>query len=168
MVSLCKRILPKAKPSLPQNMIRLNCSNNNYQQFSSRNKNIFSCETIEELNKLLNTIKSQRIFLLFYASLIKGKSWCPDCIAADPIIDRNMKYLNLNDNNDTFITVYVGDRATWKDSNHILRHDSRFNVTGVPTILLYDNNKKQRLVELECHNTNLVRNLFQGNLESKL
>lgn len=128
---------------------------------------MLSCEGLDELNTLLDKIESKRIFLLFYANLIDGKSWCPDCVAAKPIIDDNMKYLEKN--SDTFITVYVGDKPTWKDPEHVLRHDDRFKVTGVPTLMLYKTDK--RLVEPECQNGDLIKNLFlykDENITSKL
>eukprot|EP01083_Nonionella_stella_P194434 717207_1 len=119
---------------------------------------ILTCEGFDALTKLLDTVKSKRIFLLFCGSLINGKSWCPDCVASKPVIEQNMKYVNKD--TDTFITVYVGDLRYWKDKNNPFRTDKRFKVTGVPTLLQYGTQK--RLVEPQCCNNNLVQMLLEG------
>ena len=67
-----------------------------------------------------------------------------------------MKYLKKTD---TFITVYVGEKAEWKDKQNVFRTDKRFLVTGVPTLLQY--NTQKRLVEPQCANSNLVKMLFE-------
>lgn len=60
------------------------------------------------LSKLENSKNS--VFILFTgAKDDQGKSWCPDCNVADPVIDNNLKYLKQNSE---FITCYVGDRPT--------------------------------------------------------
>ena len=47
-----------------------------------------SCEGHVALNEILKEFKdkSSRIFLLFFGNEKDGKSWCPDCAAAKPII----------------------------------------------------------------------------------
>ena len=113
---------------------------------------------IQGLETELDSCKdSKRIFLLFCGNEKDGKSWCPDCVAAKPIIEKNYEYLKAGD---TFITVFVGDLPTWKNKQHPLRIDDKFKVTGVPTLFLYKS--QQRLVEPQCADTNLVKMLFEG------
>ena len=112
-----------------------------------KEENVLSCEGMDALNKLLNEIKSKNIFLLFCGNEDEnGNSWCPDCVVAKPKIKKAMNV--LKDEKDwTFITVYVGERAIWKDKKNPFRTDERFKVSGVPTLLLYKTQK--RLVEGE-------------------
>ena len=119
--------------------------------------NVTSCTGAEELNKLLAACKSDRIFLLFCGNIVDGKSWCPDCVVAKPVIEANVKYLTKDD---TLITVYVGERAEWKNKDNVFRTDDRFKVTGVPTLLQFGT--VQRLVEPQCANNNLVQMMFEG------
>merc|ERR1711933_209630 len=111
---------------------------------------------IDALEKLLQRVSAKRIFLLFFANEIDGKSWCPDCVAAKPIIERNLKYLHPN--NDTFVTVYVGEKAEWKNKKNIFRTDERFKVTGVPTLLQFGTDK--RLVESQCEDDHMLQTMF--------
>lgn len=117
-----------------------------------------SCEGHDALSEILKESKDKasRIFLLFSGNEKDGKSWCPDCVAAKPIIQKNYEYLKEGD---LFITVYVGERDVWKDKTNIFRTDDNFKVTGVPTLLLYGTEK--RLVEPQCANSNLIKMLFE-------
>lgn len=126
-------------------------------------KNIITCEGMKELNEILEKTETQRIFLIFYGSLIEDeqvsclyKSWCPDSVRAKPYIDNNIKY--LNNDRDTLITVYVGQKKEWKNMNNVFRTDQRFKLKGVPTLLQYKTDK--RLVVDECCNANHVKRLF--------
>eukprot|EP00483_Globobulimina_turgida_P011457 UN11479 len=68
-----------------------------------------------------------------------------------------MKYIDKD--RDIFITVYVGEKAFWKDKKNVFRTDKRFQVSGVPTLLQYKTQK--RLVEPQCCNSNLVKMVFE-------
>merc|ERR1740123_1005448 len=106
---------------------------------------ITSCNSADELNGLLKASKSERIFLLFCGNIVGGKSWCPDCVRAKPVIESNLKYLKKED---TMITVYVGEMAAWRNKHNVFRTDERFKVTGVPTLMRLGS--VQRLVEPQC------------------
>eukprot|EP01084_Bolivina_argentea_P312308 540685_1 len=91
-------------------ILKKSVSEHVYREKEKEN-NIVSVEGIDELNKLLKEYenkkeKKDRIFLLFCGSIIEGKSWCPDCVVAKPIIDDNLHELNTK--SDLFVTVYVG------------------------------------------------------------
>ena len=66
-----------------------------------------------ELDQLIvaETIASNIIVLLFTGSKNEnGKSWCPDCVVAEPVIESVLQQLRSNDCL-VFITVPVGDRS---------------------------------------------------------
>lgn len=70
------------------------------------------CFGLSQLKSLLKAGDQQKnIFILFTGSkeVTTGKSWCPDCEKAEPILERCLDYLPENSE---FITCYVGDRAT--------------------------------------------------------
>lgn len=45
-------------------------------------------------------------FIIIYASIVGGKSWCPDCVAAEPLI--NAKF--SGDDSSRLTVQYAGDR----------------------------------------------------------
>ena len=66
----------------------------------------------EELKSQLESLKSnsKQIYVLYTGDKTEnGKSWCPDCNDAEPVIKCN---LSLLDDNSVFITCFVGDRET--------------------------------------------------------
>ena len=118
-----------------------------------------SCEGHIALNEILQESKdkSSRIFVLFFGNETDGKSWCPDCVAAKPIIQKNYQYLKSGD---LFVTVFVGKRDVWKDKTNVFRTDHNFKVTVIPTLLLYGT--ERRLVDPQCANPNLVKMFFEN------
>ncbi|XP_049951793.1 thioredoxin domain-containing protein 17-like [Schistocerca serialis cubense] len=99
----------------------------------------------------------QPIYVLFSGSKDSdGKSWCPDCVAAEPVIDKVLKRSTLAIH---FIHVGVGERAKWKDPNSPFRKDSRLLLTGVPTLLRWG--ARQRLVESECADEQLIEMILE-------
>ncbi|KAK9803716.1 hypothetical protein WJX73_005441 [Symbiochloris irregularis] len=54
--------------------------------------------------------------------------WCPDVVRSLPAARRQVKKAG-----GTLFQVNVGDRPTWKDPDHPLRHS--LQATGVPTII---------------------------------
>uniref|UniRef100_A0A8B9T8E6 Thioredoxin domain-containing protein 17 n=1 Tax=Anas platyrhynchos TaxID=8839 RepID=A0A8B9T8E6_ANAPL len=90
------------------------------------------------------------IFALFCGDKdAEGKSWCPDCVTAEPVVRRELH--NMPDES-VFIYCLVGDRAYWKDPNNEFRKNLK--LTGVPTLLKYGT--PQKLVEEECFKAELV------------
>lgn len=49
---------------------------------------------------------AERVFILFTGSKIKetGQSWCPDCVVAEPVIEKVLKKDDIGLDNATFIT----------------------------------------------------------------
>ncbi|CAN6694156.1 unnamed protein product [Malus baccata var. baccata] len=65
-------------------------------------------------------------FILFLADNDPSTSWCPDS--------------------------YVGDRRTWRNAHHPWKVYSKFKLTGVPTLICWENDVvKDRLEDHEDH-----------------
>ncbi|KAF5736409.1 thioredoxin-like protein Clot [Tripterygium wilfordii] len=76
-------------------------------------------------------------------------SWCPDCVRAEPVI---YKKLETSTDDVALLRAYVGDRPTWRNPQHPWRSDSRFKLTGVPTLIRWENGAvKARLEDHEAH-----------------
>ncbi|KAF9350100.1 Thioredoxin domain-containing protein 17 [Mortierella sp. AD094] len=106
--------------------------------------------TIESLHEVVNKAveehKGKEVFVYYYASIdpATGKSWCPDCVTAGPIVQERFSKLD----NVVFVDAPVGDRPTWKDPNHPYRHDKVVKISAVPTLVHW--NTKSQLVENDC------------------
>ncbi|XP_074593656.1 thioredoxin domain-containing protein 17-like [Brevipalpus obovatus] len=107
-------------------------------------------DNCEGLKMLLTVEKSPQVFILFIASKdSNGVSWCPDCVSADPVIQKAVSDCDPKMDQETlFITAQVGARDEWKNPNNSFRLDETFKVDCVPTLLNIQ--KNQRLRETEC------------------
>ncbi|KAM9117769.1 thioredoxin domain-containing protein 17 [Pangshura tecta] len=98
--------------------------------------------------------RGRPVFALFCGDKdAQGRSWCPDCVTAEPVVRSE---LNSLPDGAVFIYCQVGDRAYWKDPNNEFRKNLK--LTAVPTLLKYGT--PQKLVEEECLNRELVHMLF--------
>ena len=80
---------------------------------------------------------------------------------AEPVI---YKTLESASKNVALLRAYVGDRPTWRNPQHPWRVDSRFKLTGVPTLVRWDNDAiKGRLEDHEAHLENKIGALVTGN-----
>ncbi|XP_047323420.1 thioredoxin-like protein Clot [Impatiens glandulifera] len=85
-------------------------------------------------------------------------SWCPDCVRAEPVIYKKLEA--LSDDN-VLLRVYVGDRPTWRNAQHPLRVDPTFKLTGVPTLIRWeDDGVKGRLEDHEAHVERKIESLI--------
>ncbi|THG22600.1 thioredoxin-like protein Clot [Camellia sinensis] len=76
-------------------------------------------------------------------------SWCPDCVRAEPVI---YKKLEAVPDDVALLQAYVGDRPTWRNPQHPWRVDLRFKLTGVPTLIRWEDDAvKGRLEDHEAH-----------------
>ncbi|KAK2637133.1 hypothetical protein Ddye_031925 [Dipteronia dyeriana] len=76
-------------------------------------------------------------FILFLADKDPSTSlsWCPDRVRAEPVI---YKTLEATADDIALLQAYVGDRPTWRNPHHPWRVDSRFKLTGVPTLICWE------------------------------
>ncbi|XP_071946362.1 thioredoxin domain-containing protein 17-like [Antedon mediterranea] len=118
--------------------------------------------TVEGIESLLSTLdeykSSQDVYVLFCGGIdpATGKSWCPDCVTAEPIVEEGLKKAAECS---IFIHCNVGDRSYWKDPNNEFRKHPEFKLTAVPTLLKHGT--PNRLVEDECAKKELVEMLFE-------
>ncbi|XP_063871675.1 thioredoxin domain-containing protein 17-like [Scylla paramamosain] len=97
------------------------------------------------------------IFALFSGSKdANGKSWCPDCVVAEPVVKGA---LGKAPEDAVFLYVGVGGRDFWKDPQCIFRTDSRTRLRSVPTLMKIGG--PQRLEEEQCAKTDMVEMLFE-------
>lgn len=115
---------------------------------------------IEEFNSKYDSLKSSKKSIIAMFSGGKdpatGKSWCPDCVVAQPIVDSVVASAS-----DQFIYIYcsVGGRDFWKDKNCIFRTDPRLRLKSVPTLLKMGT--PQRLEEEQCADKSIVEMMFE-------
>ncbi|EEF49186.1 thioredoxin-like protein Clot [Ricinus communis] len=87
-------------------------------------------------------------------------SWCPDCVRAEPVI---YKKLEASSDDVTLLRAYVGDRPTWRNPQHPWRVDSKFKLTGVPTLVCWEDDAiKGRLEDYEAHLEHKINALISG------
>ncbi|KAA8515711.1 hypothetical protein F0562_018678 [Nyssa sinensis] len=87
-------------------------------------------------------------------------SWCPDCVRAEPVI---YKKLEAASDDVALLRAYVGDRPTWRNLQHPWRVDATFKLTGVPTLILWENDAvKGRLEDHEAHLEHKIDALLAG------
>lgn len=88
---------------------------------------------------------------------VTSLSWCPDCVTAEPVI---YKKLEASPDDIALLRAYVGDRPTWRNPQHPWRVDQRFKLTGVPTLIRWENDAvKGRLEDYEAHHENKIEAL---------
>ncbi|KAH9489333.1 Thioredoxin domain-containing protein 17 [Bulinus truncatus] len=110
----------------------------------------------EALSKALSGLQGT-VYILFSGSADdSGVSWCPDCVKADPVINRN---LDKAPEDSSFIHCYVGDRSYWKKPDNEFRKDPKLLVKCVPTLLKYGS--PQRLEEEQLFKDDLIQMLFE-------
>ncbi|OAY84845.1 Thioredoxin-like protein Clot [Ananas comosus] len=91
------------------------------------------------------------LLLLFLADKdpATSRSWCPDCNVAEPVI---YEKLEASESDVALLRAYVGDRPTWRNPSHPWRVDPRFKLTGVPTLIRWENEAiAGRLEDHEAH-----------------
>ncbi|KAI8900564.1 hypothetical protein BC833DRAFT_581358 [Globomyces pollinis-pini] len=107
---------------------------------------------------LLKATKTNaRVFVLFFANEVPetGKSWCPDCVKADPMIKETLNKLD----NAVLIEAAAGDRPRYRTNPHPYKTDDQIALKAVPTLIEWNQTGPvKRLVEAEC--------LIQGNLDA--
>ncbi|KAF3847561.1 hypothetical protein F7725_020589 [Dissostichus mawsoni] len=108
----------------------------------------------DEFSQAISERKGKDIFAYFSGNKdAQGKSWCPDCVTAEPVVRGEMTHLPEGS---VFIYCQVGERAYWKDLNNQFK--KTLKLSGVPTLLRYGT--PQKLVEDECFKSDLVRMMF--------
>lgn len=116
-------------------------------------------EGFDAFAEKLETYKAsgKPIFVLFSGSKdANGKSWCPDCVVAEPVVKKS---LTKATEDAVFLYVGVGGRDFWKDPKCIFRTDPRTKLKSVPTLMKVGG--PQRLEEEQCAKADMVEMLFE-------
>ncbi|KAL1260590.1 hypothetical protein QQF64_008417 [Cirrhinus molitorella] len=115
----------------------------------------------EEFCKAVSERKGKDIIVYFSGDKDdQGKSWCPDCVKAEPVVRGELSHLMEGS---VFIYCQVGDRSYWKDPNNDFK--KTLKLTGVPTLLRYGT--PQKLVEEECFKADLHAEVQLHHLASR-
>ncbi|XP_055839121.1 thioredoxin domain-containing protein 17 [Episyrphus balteatus] len=114
-------------------------------------------ENYEEFTKLVEGLESsgEPIHVLFSGNKDEnGKSWCPYCVKAEPVITEAVE---KSAEKSHFVHVEI-DRPFWKDLNCPFRKDPRTHLIFLPTLLRWKS--PQRLDGERCSNADLVEMLL--------
>ncbi|XP_076277926.1 thioredoxin domain-containing protein 17 [Lasioglossum baleicum] len=116
-----------------------------------------SVQGYESFFKFMENFKpSEPVYVLYSGTkLPDGKSWCPDCVEAEPFIEQGFKTAPETVH---LVTVQVGDRAFWKDLNCPFRKNSTTKLKVLPTLARWDTQK--RLEGDQCLEVDLIEMLL--------
>ncbi|CAG8434501.1 15534_t:CDS:2 [Funneliformis mosseae] len=125
---------------------------------------IMRISAFNEFDKIVNRIvqerKGQNIFVVLFGNENPntGKSWCPDCVNADPLIRHHLEKTTADS---VLIEVPVGTRAEGRPDNPYRLHP-RIQLKSIPTLIKWTENAEtdKRLVESECTRDDLLSAFF--------
>ncbi|KAL5322677.1 hypothetical protein ACEPPN_010652 [Leptodophora sp. 'Broadleaf-Isolate-01'] len=90
---------------------------------------------------------SKPSFVVVYASLVNGKSWCGDCRDAESFV--NSKFAS---GEDVVKVVYAGQRDEWRKQDNPWRA-APFKITNLPTLVkVTAEGNFEKLVEADVYN----------------
>ncbi|XP_037512448.2 thioredoxin domain-containing protein 17 [Rhipicephalus sanguineus] len=120
-------------------------------------------KSFEEFQAATKSLKSkdtkgnQDLVLCFFTGSedASGKSWCPDCVAAKPVLEAALEKAPKET---TLITCYI-ERAVWKDMKNPFRTDKALELKCVPTLMRWGT--AQRLDDTQCQKKDMVEMLFE-------
>ena len=115
---------------------------------------------IAKLDEVKKSAAGKTIVVMFSGgkSPSTGKSWCPDCVVAEPVVDKVLQ----SQKDSVYIYVSVGGVQFWKDPECVFRKDKRTLLKSIPTLVKIDGNvPNTRLVEGQCANQGMVEMLFE-------
>mmetsp|Transcript_69992 Transcript_69992/g.137457 ORF Transcript_69992/g.137457 Transcript_69992/m.137457 type:complete len:130 (-) Transcript_69992:122-511(-) len=119
-------------------------------------------ELFQEKLAICDSSKQGRpVFILFTGtkSLDTGKSWCPDCVAAEPVIIDAMKSVEGG----CIVLICSVDRIPYRTPDYAYRIDPSVKLTCVPTLMKWENGKAiARLNDSQSQIKELVLDLTQA------
>jgi len=114
-------------------------------------------EGYEAWSQFVKENDGKDIFALFCGGKDEsGKSWCPDCVTAEPVV---LGELGKLPDGAVFVHVDVGGRTYWKNKDNDFRVDPKLKLSGVPTLLKFG--EKAKLVEDQLFKPDLIQMLFE-------
>ncbi|XP_054008999.1 thioredoxin domain-containing protein 17-like [Hylaeus anthracinus] len=111
----------------------------------------------ENFFKFVENLKvNEPVYVLYSGTkLPNGKSWCPDCVEAEPFIEEGFKVAPETAH---LVVVEVGDRPYWKDLNCPFRTNSTTKLRVLPTLARWGTQK--RLEGDQCLKVDLITMLL--------
>ena len=80
------------------------------------------------------------VYVLFTSDIDEdGKTWCPDCARAYPVVKRV-----AGTQGRTLVVCEVGNLRAWKDASHPFRHDENLRLTSIPTLISVDGSNTEK------------------------
>ncbi|GKT50387.1 thiosulfate sulfurtransferase RDL2, mitochondrial [Colletotrichum spaethianum] len=119
--------------------------------------------TKEPASAVAETLKAEAseakpAYLVVYASHRNGRSWCGDCTAAEPYIEKK-----FGGDDNTVRVVYAGLPEEWRTKENPWRQ-APFNVTNLPTLIKVSGEKKwEKLVEADVYDQKKLDSFVGGN-----
>ncbi|XP_011634601.1 thioredoxin domain-containing protein 17-like [Pogonomyrmex barbatus] len=106
----------------------------------------------ESFLKYIRDLKTtEPIYVLYTGTKLAdtGKSWCPDCVEAEPFIEKGFEAASEKTQ---LIIVEVGDRPFWKDQKCPFRTNPVTKLKVLPTLARWGTQKRlegDQLLKLE-------------------
>lgn len=107
--------------------------------------------------KFMENFKPNETVYVLYSGkkLPNGKSWCSDCVEAEPFLENGFKAAPETAH---LVEVEVGDRTFWKDLNCPFRTNSTTKLKVLPTLSRW--NTQKRLEGDQCSKVDLIEMLL--------
>ncbi|XP_076627724.1 thioredoxin domain-containing protein 17 [Colletes latitarsis] len=111
----------------------------------------------ENFFKFVENLKvNEPVYVLYSGTkLPNGKSWCSDCVEAEPFIEEGFKAAPESVH---LVEVEVGDRPYWKDLTCPFRTNSTTKLKVLPTLARWGTQK--RLEGGQCLKVDLIEMLL--------
>lgn len=110
-------------------------------------------ETVEKATSM-----APQVFVLFTGAIQEetGRSWCPDCTRADPIIDKVMSEVGEKG---VLVEAEIRREDLRSNDDYMYKTNKKINLACVPTLINWANPKIQ-LGDSQCQDEALVRTLL--------
>jgi hypothetical protein len=115
---------------------------------------------LKECEALASKDGDKPLFLLFYGEKNSfGKSWCPDCTAAEPVIEEALSAISTG----CILLSCCVAREEYRSPEYPYRTDPNIKLQCVPTLIKWHNGKVQaRLNDSQSQLIDLVRELVDA------
>ena len=108
---------------------------------------------VSELEK-----QGKEVYCLFSGTKdANGKSWCPDCVTAEPVVRGCLK--NMPEAA-VFLYCQVGERDYWKNKSNEFRVHPKLKLTRVPTLMRWGA-PNEKLVEENLFKPDMINMMFE-------
>ncbi|XP_030381397.1 thioredoxin domain-containing protein 17 [Scaptodrosophila lebanonensis] len=119
----------------------------------------FEAKGYEQTMEMLKKLEAKSLVYLYFTGEKDktGKSWCPDCVDAEPTILSGIRKHALSDS--IILVVDVGNRDAWKDMKDNKFRQPPISINSIPSMLRWKG--VERLDGNQCGNPSLVEMFFE-------